>query len=95
MRQVFKTSADQLFKLANDPEKVLAYKLLIYYLNCEYHYFPTYNHTQFNDLKNVEKQSAFKYVLKFVKDKKDVFENTAEFFRLETKSRKQKNGNKN
>lgn len=80
MREFFRPSTEQLFRLASDPDKLLAYNLLIYYLNCEYNYFPNYNHTRFNDLKKVENQSAFKYMLKFVKDKKSVFESVSEYF---------------
>jgi hypothetical protein len=80
MREVFKPSTDQTFALSSDPDKLLAYNLLIYYLNCEYHYFPVYNHTKFNDLKPVEKQSAFKYLFKFVKDKKGIFETSSDYY---------------
>ena len=59
---------------------IFAYHLLLYYLNCEYHYFPEYNHTKFNDLKPAKNQSSFKYLLKYVKDKRNVFKSSAEFF---------------
>ena len=80
MKEIFRTSTDQLLKLSADADMSFAYRLLIYYLNCEYHYFPNYNHTKFNDLKPVKNQSAFKYLLKFVKDKKDIFETSSEYF---------------
>jgi hypothetical protein len=80
MRQIFKTSTEQLLSLSDDSDMVFAYHLLIYYLNSEYHYFPNYNHTKFNDLKPIRKQSAFKYLLKFVKDKKEIFKAPAEYF---------------
>ncbi len=80
MREVYKASTDQLNRLSGDQDMFFAYHLLIYYLNCEYHYFPEYNHTKFNDLKPAENQSAFKYLLKYVKDKRPVFEKPAEFF---------------
>jgi len=80
MKEVYKVSTEQLNRLSLDQDMCFAYYLLIYYLNCEYHYFPEYNHTKFNDLKPAEKQSAFKYLLKYVKDKRGVFEKPAEFF---------------
>ena len=66
MKEIFRTSTDQLLKLSADADMSFAYRLLIYYLNCEYHYFPDYNHTKFNDLKPVKNQSAFKYLLKLM-----------------------------
>ena len=80
MREIFKTSTDQLLNLSDDSDMVFAYHLLIYYLNSEYHYFPDYNHTKFNNLKPIKNQSAFKYLLKFVKDKKEIFKTPAEYF---------------
>jgi hypothetical protein len=80
MREIFKTSTDQLLNLSDDSDMVFAYHLLIYYLNSEYHYFPDYNHTKFNNLKPIKNQSAFKYLLKFVKDKKKIFKTPAEYF---------------
>jgi ribosomal protein S20 len=80
MREVYRASIDQLNKLVGDEDMVFAYHLLIYYLNCEYHYFPDYNHTKFNDLKCAKKQSSFKYLLKYVKDNKTKFTTQAEYF---------------
>ena len=80
MREVYKVSTDQLERFLGDENMIFAYYLLIYYLNCEYHYFPIYNHTRFNDLKPAINQSAYKYVLKYVRDKRSVFTKPAEFF---------------
>ena len=80
MREVYKASTKQLLKLSGDEDMIFAYHLLIYYLNCEYHYFPNYVHTKFNDLKPVTKQSAYKFLLKYVKDKRSVFTAPAEYF---------------
>lgn len=80
MKQIYRPSVEQLNRLTQDEDMIFAYHLLLYYLNCEYHYFPEYNHTKFNDLKPAKNQSSFKYLLKYVKDKRNVFKSSAEFF---------------
>lgn len=80
MREFYKASNEQMFKLSGEPDMLLAYHLTIYYLNCERFYFPDYKHTSFNDLKPVKNQSVFKHLLKLVKDRRTEFETSSSYF---------------
>jgi hypothetical protein len=80
MREFYKASNEQMFKLSGEPDMLFAYHLTIYYLNCERFYFPDYKHTPFNDLKPVKKQAVFKHLLKLVKDRRAEFETSSNYF---------------